>query len=175
MRERRDEAKASAGLPYPYIACGTAAAIVRLLERPALGEIRLHDAERQIMRRAVGIDLTHRHGLDEREIAAMRAGKTNEIVEFVIVDTAQRHRVDLDREARRDCRVDAGKHPIEPPKARDGGEFGGVEGIERDVHPTHAGGMKRRGVAGELTGVGGQRELVERARREVPPETLEEP
>ena len=87
---------------------------------------------------------------------------------LVLVDALERDRVDLDLQARRLRGLDAGQHLVELAPARDGAELVGIERVERDVDALHAAGRRARAAYfGKLRAVGGERELVERAAREM--------
>ena len=66
------------------------------------------------------------------------------------------------------------EHLRQPAPAGDAGELRRVERVERDVDPAHAAGDELGGVAAELAAVGGERELLERAGREVARHRVEE-
>ena len=102
------------------------------------------------------------------------AGPGHEVVELVLVDPAQRHGIDLDREpGSLRCREPFENH-IEPAAAGDLGEFRRVERVDRDVDPAHAAIAQFAGIAGELAAVGRQGQLVERAGAEMAAERAEE-
>ncbi len=67
-----------------------------------------------------------------------------------------------------------GEHLVEPAPARDLREFRRIERVERDVDPPHPRRPQILGIAGELAAVGGERQLVERARLQVPAERPEQ-
>ena len=148
--------------------------MVALLQGPALAELRAHHGERQVLIRAVAVDLAERHGLDEGEVVAFGAAPGDEILDLVLVDAAQGHGVDLDPEAGGAGRVDARHHLAEPAPARDLGELVGIARVEGDVHPAHARGVEPLRMARQLAAVGGERELVERAASQVAAQALEE-
>ena len=102
------------------------------------------------------------------------AAPGDEIVEFVLVDAAQRDRVDLDREPGPLRGGEPVEHLVEPAAPGDLGELGGVERIDRDIDPAHAAFAQLVGVARELAAVGRQGQLVERAGIEMPPERMEQ-
>ena len=94
--------------------------------------------------------------------------------DFVLVDAPERHRIDLDLEPGRLRGVDAGKHLVEIAPARDGAELVGVERIERDIDALDAVTCQLAGKARQLGAVGRQRQLVERAAREMPRERADQ-
>src|SRR6185437_11196408 len=87
--------------------------------------------------------------------------------DFVLVDALERHRVDLDLKVGGKRGVDARKHLAKIAPARDGAKLVGIEGVERNVDAPDAVTFKLGGVFFQLRGVGGQRELLERAARQV--------
>src|SRR5213076_306916 len=127
MRQRRDEAEPAAGLGHAHIAGRAAGPQGDLGERPALREPPPDLAEWQVLLGAVAVDLAERHGLDQRQVHALAMGPADEIVELVLVDPLQRHRVDLDVEAGGARRGDAGEYLVELAPARDRLEFRGIE------------------------------------------------
>jgi len=173
--ERRDEAEPLAGLAHRDIARRPARAVVALVQGPALAQLRAHHGERQVLLGAVAVDLAQGHGLDEGEVVALGRAPGDQVLDLVLVDAAQRHGVDFHPEARRAGRLDPLQHLLEPAPAGDPGEGLGIAGIEGDVHPAHAGGTEPLRIARELAAVRGERELVERARGEVPAQALEQP
>src|SRR5436305_1639161 len=79
-----------------------------------------------------------RHDFDEDEVEALRAGPGQEIVELVLIDPAQRHGIDLDREPGILGRREPFENNLEPAAARNLGEFRGVERVDRYIDPTYA-------------------------------------
>ena len=102
------------------------------------------------------------------------AGPGDEVVELVLVDAAQRHGVDLDREPGSLRRREPFEDRLEPAAAGDLGELRRVERVDRDVDPAHAAIAQFAGVAGELAAIGRQGQLVERAGADMPAERAEQ-
>src|SRR5258708_472600 len=163
MGQRRDEAEPPPGLPHGDIPRRASSAVIALVERPAPLQSGTHQRQRQILVEPVlAADVTHRHDLDEHEVKALFAGPCDEVVELLLVDAAQRYGVDLTREPRGFRRREPFEAYFETPTAGDFGEFRRVEGVDRDVAPAHAALAQFIGVAGELTAVRRQGQLVER-------------
>ena len=98
-------------------------------------------------------------------------GKANDVGQIVV---SQGDGVDLDRDPGGNRGVDPGDHAAKVAAAGDPGVSRGVEAIERDVGAADAMRGERHGMIGEVRAVGGQRQLVERARGEVPRQPADE-
>ena len=74
VRERRDEAEAPAGLPYPDVAGRPARGVGDILEREAVEELRPQDGERQVLVDPVPRDLAERTGGPARYVRVKETG-----------------------------------------------------------------------------------------------------
>ena len=164
---RRDEAELAAGLGDADIAGRAAGVVGEVGQRELLGEPRAQQRQRHILVDAAFADVAHRHHLDQRQCHALAVRPLHQRGDFFLVQILQRHRVDLDGEARRACRLDAGQHLVEIAPAGDRLEFRGVQRIQRDVDAAHAAVAQLAGKARQLRAVGGQRQFTERAAVEV--------
>src|SRR4029077_5788525 len=164
MGQRGDKAEPPAGFAHGDIARRSTGAIVTVVERPPPLQPGTNQRQRQILVEPVlAADIAHRHDLDYDEIETLFAGPSDEIVEFVFVDPAQRHGVDLDGKSGSLGRGQPFEDRLEPAAAGDRRKFRRVERVDRDVHSTHAAIVELVSVAGELASVRRQGQLVERA------------
>src|SRR5262249_59121343 len=95
-------------------------------------------------------DVAHRHDLDKHQVEALLAGPCDEIVELFLVDPAQRHGVDLDREPGDFRRGEPFEHHVKAAAAGDLGKFRRVERGYRDIDSAGAAIAKLPGAAGKL-------------------------
>ena len=124
MGQRRDEAEPPSGLAHRHIARRPAGAVIGLVERPAPLQPGAHQRQRQVLVEPVlAADIAHRHDLDDDEVEPLIAAPGDEIVEFVLVDAAQRDRVDLDREPGPLRGGEPVEHLVEPAAPCDLGEL----------------------------------------------------
>ena len=101
--------------------------------------------------------------------------KLHQVFDLVLIDSFERHRVDLDLQPGLFRGVDAAHDDAEIAPSGDLAKLHWVERVERDVDPPHAGAAQRLGVTLELAAVGRQGQFVERARFKMTAEPLEQP
>jgi len=89
-------------------------------------------------------------------------------VDFILVDALKRHHVDLDLETGGLRRIDAPHDLAEITPSGDGAKLIWVKRVERDIDALDTLRLKLGRVFSELRAVGGERELFERAGREMP-------
>ena len=175
MRHGRDEADAAAGFLDVEIARRATGLVVGVLQRPTLAQAAAHHRQRQVLGRAVAVDITHRHGLDQAEIEAMFAAPFDHPVELVLVHILHGDSIDLDRQASGLGGEDAVQRLLDLAPAGDAGEGFRVQRVERHVDPPHPRRIKSLGVLGELGAVGGDSELAEPTLADSRAEALEQP
>ncbi len=131
--------------------------------------------QRQVLVGTVAVDVPERHRLDQGEVEPFRAAPGDHPVEFILVDALERHGVDLDLQTRDLGGLDPRHHLVESAPPGDGCEALTVQRVQRDVDPAHAGTRKFAREPRELAAVGGERELVERARADMATELVDQP
>jgi len=98
----------------------------------------------------------------------------DQVVEFHVVDAAQRHGIDLDVQAGLLGGIEAAHHLVKVAPARQFAKLVLVECVHRHIQPAHADRGQLLGVLGELAAVGGQGELAERAAVEMAAEPADQ-
>src|SRR5215472_1836932 len=101
-------------------------------------------------------------------------GKADQIVVLVLVHALERDCVEFDLEAHPLRRLDAGHDLGEVAPTRDGPEAVRLQRVERNIDAPDAQALELLGELRELAAVGGERQLVERARPQVPGKGMEE-
>src|SRR5690606_37899787 len=116
----------------------------------------------------VAVYLAERHGLDQGHVHAAPVRPAQHLEDLGVVDALQRDRVELDPYAGALRGLDAIHDAVEITPAGNGAEFLRIESVEGYVDALHAAiGELTRGPR-ELGAVGGERQLIERARFQVP-------
>src|SRR6478672_9128709 len=95
-------------------------------------------------------------------------------LDLVLVDPLERHHVDLDLEAGLARRRDPAEHLVEIAPAGDRPEPLRVYGVERHIDPPDPMPEQLPGIAVELAAIGGERQLLERARTQMPRQRLDQ-
>ncbi len=116
---------------------------------------------------AVLLDRAQRHGLDQRQVMALRGAEAQHRLDLILVQAAQRHHVELDMHPRRLRRRDARQHPLQFALAGDVAEHRRIQRVEADIDAANPGRRQRRRRLGQPHAVGGHGQLVERARGQV--------
>ena len=163
MRHRRDETDPPPGFLDREIPRRAAGLVIRLLQRPAFPQPGADQGQRQVLVGAVVADLAHRHRLDQAEVEAVFAAPGDHAVELAFVHALHGHRVDLDVEPRGLGGEDAVQRRIDLPPAGERGEGRGVQAVEGDIDPPHAGRADVVGHLHQLRAVGGDRQLLQPA------------
>ena len=109
MRQRGDEPDHPA-LACPHIARRPPGRPHHVGQRPPLGEPRAHLRQRQILVDPLRLDRSQRHHLDHAQLGPARMRPFGEHHEMIAIVVAQRHRVELDRDPRRNRRIDRIAH-----------------------------------------------------------------
>src|SRR5687768_16000224 len=175
VSHRGDKAEPAAGLGDLDVTRRTARAVRNVPNGPAVHESRAYDGQRQILVRAVAVDLAERHRLDERQVVAAAMREADEVVELVLVDPLECHRVELDGEPGLLGGGDAVHHAVEIAPPRDCLEALGSQSIQRNVDASHAAGLELASIFAELAAVCGECQLFEYARLQVALQGAEEP
>ena len=110
VAERGDEPQPSAGLGHLDIARRPAGGERQVGQRPEALQLGPQRRQRQVLVRPVGLDLAHRHGLDQRHVGAAPVRPADQVGQFGGVVVLQRHGVDLDLQPRGLRRLDPGEH-----------------------------------------------------------------
>ena len=90
----------------------------------------LDDADYAMIEPVLATDIAHWHDLDHHEVETLFAGPRDEIIELILVDSAQRHGVDLDREASGLSRSQPFEDRLEMAAAGDRRDFRAVERVD---------------------------------------------
>ena len=99
MAERRDESDLAACFGNAHIARRSTRRIVDVFEGPGPLQPGPHQRQRQIPVGAIVVYFAHRHRFDQRQIVSALAAPTDHVIVFIVVDTLQRHGVDLHPQA----------------------------------------------------------------------------
>lgn len=160
VAQRGDEAQPPPSRPPAH--SGRAPGVERqALERPETLQFAPQALERQVLIRAVGLDLSHRHGFDQGDVAALAVRPGDQVGNLGGVVILQGHGVDLDGQARGLRSPDARQHLGHIAASRQAAEQVRLEGVERDVHPPHAGGRELGRKFRQPRAVGGKGQFVQ--------------
>ena len=175
MRERRDEADLLPCLFQPHIAGRPARALGQIGEPESFTQPRAQILERPILIKPILIaQIAHRHDLDKGQVHAPVRAPALKGEQLILVESLQRHGINLDLQPRLLRGLDPGQDLRQAPPARDIGEFLVIERVERDIDPPHPCCKQVVSKARQLAAIGGQRQFLQRATFQMPGHSAEE-
>ena len=160
--ERRDEADASACLDAIPVACRPAAMVRGTFQRPSFVDRTFEFGERiELVQSFFIADIAHRHDFDVGEVATFFAAPSQQAIDFFGRDihAFQRDAVDFHRKPCRERSVDSFRDDGKGAAARQVGEGGRVQRIERHIHTTNAACEEFFGELREMRAIGRQRQV----------------
>lgn len=120
--------------------------------------------ERDELPGSPGNAVAQRHGLDQPKVEAIGGTIFCHRQQFAVVDASQRNHIDADGQPSSFCRSNSTQNLLKVTATRQRAKSCGVEAIEADIDATHARFDQNRCILRKAAAIGGQRQLVKRAR-----------
>ena len=122
-----------------------------------------HLIEWQVMLGSVLLDLSQRHSLDECEIMPLTAAPTEHRHDLILVHPLQGNHIHLDLQTGLRGSFDAAEHLSEVTSSRDVAKAFRIAAVEAHIDATNAALEQHLGMAGEVSAVRRQCQLVKAA------------